>query len=101
MPAKVKVTKEMIIDAAFEVAREEGAENINARTVSKKLGCSTQPVLYHFEKIEDVRIAAHRKVSDFHINYITNLSGKYERPMLEMGMRLLMKRRTLWNRCPC
>ena len=44
MPPKVKITKEMIIDAAFEIARSEGAENINARTVSKKLGCSTQPV---------------------------------------------------------
>ena len=30
MPAKVKVTKEMILDAAFAVARETGAENINA-----------------------------------------------------------------------
>ena len=47
MPPKVKITKEMIIDAAFEIARSEGAENINARTVSKKLGCSTQPVMYH------------------------------------------------------
>ena len=35
MPAKVKVTKEMILDAAFAVARETGAENINARTVSE------------------------------------------------------------------
>lgn len=31
MPAKVKVTKEMILDAAFAVARETGAENINAK----------------------------------------------------------------------
>lgn len=89
MPAKVKVTKEMIIDAALEVAREDGAENINARTVSQKLGCSTQPVFYHFERIEDVRIAAHKKGSKFHINYVTNLSGNYERPMLEMGMRYI------------
>lgn len=37
MPPKVKITKEMIIDAAFEIARSEGAENINARTVSKKI----------------------------------------------------------------
>lgn len=89
MPGKVKVTKEMIIDAALEVVRKEGAENINARTVSKKLGCSTQPVFYHFERIEDVRIAAHNKGSEFHINYVTNLSGNYERPMLEMGMRYI------------
>jgi len=87
MPAKVKVTKEMIIDAALEAAREEGAEGINARTVSQRLGCSTQPVFYHFEKMEDLRIAAHKKGLDFHISYVTNLSGKYERPMLEVGMR--------------
>ena len=49
MPAKAKVTKEMIIDAAFAVARETGAENINARIVSERLNCSTQPVMYHFE----------------------------------------------------
>ena len=87
MPAIAKVTKEMIIDAAFEIAKEMRAENITARTVSQKLGCSTQPVLYHFKTIEDVRIAAHKKASEFHINYVTNLSGKYERPMLEVGMR--------------
>ncbi len=87
MPAIAKVTKEMIIDAALEIAKEMRAENITARTVSQKLGCSTQPVLYHFKTIEDVRIAAHKKASEFHINYVTNLSGKYERPMLEVGMR--------------
>ena len=89
MPAIAKVTKEMIIEAAFEIAKEMGAENINARTVSQKLGCSTQPVLYHFKTIEDVRIAAHIKASEFHIDYVTSLSGKYERPMLEVGMRYI------------
>ncbi len=89
MTAKAKVTKEMIVNAAFEIAKEVGAENINARTVSQKLDCSTQPVLYHFKRIEDVRIAAHKKGSEFHINYVTNLRGKYERPMLEMGMRYI------------
>ena len=44
MPAIAKVTKEMIIEAAFEIAKEMGAESITARTVSQKLGCSTQPV---------------------------------------------------------
>ena len=87
MPAIAKITKEMIINAAFEIAKEMGAENINARTVSQKLGCSTQPVLYHFKTIEDVRIAAHKKAGEFHISYVTNISGKYERPMLEVGMR--------------
>ena len=37
MSAKAKVTKGMIVDAAFDIARESGADNINARTVSEKL----------------------------------------------------------------
>ena len=51
MPAKAKVTKEMIVDAAFAIAREAGVENINARTVlmvgfpQKKflMACSSPP----------------------------------------------------------
>ena len=52
MPPKPKIKRDMVIDAAFEVVRKTGAENINARTVSKKLNCSTQPVMYHFATIE-------------------------------------------------
>ena len=55
MPPKPKITKNMVIDAAFEVAREAGGENINARTVAKKLNCSTQPVMYHFATIEELK----------------------------------------------
>lgn len=36
MPPRAKVTKAMVIDAAFEVAREAGEENISARTVCLK-----------------------------------------------------------------
>lgn len=65
MPAKAKVTKEMIIDAAFAVARETGAENINARTVSERLNCSTQPVMYHFATIEEPHLFRFLFQSDF------------------------------------
>lgn len=61
MPPKAKVTKDMIINAAINVVREAGVENINARTVAKKLNCSTQPVMYHFETIEESYM---RKMSD-------------------------------------
>ena len=37
VPPKAKITKDMVVDAAFEVARKAGAENINARTVSNEL----------------------------------------------------------------
>ena len=42
---KAKVTRDMVIEAAFAIARTAGAEQVNARTVSQELGCSTQPVM--------------------------------------------------------
>ena len=39
MPPKAKITEDQIVAAALEIARETGAENINARTVAKKLNC--------------------------------------------------------------
>lgn len=48
---KAKISREMVIDAAFAVTRAMGIENVNARTVSEKLKCSTQPVMYHFARI--------------------------------------------------
>ena len=89
MPAKVKVTKEMIVDAAFEVARETGAENINARTVSEKLNCSTQPVMYHFATIEELKKAVYEKADFYHSEYLMNITGNQDGAMLGIGMNYI------------
>ncbi len=88
MPPKAKITKEMIMDAAFEVTRTEGAENVNARTVSKKLGCSTQPVMYHFAKIEDMKKAVYDKTNWFHTEYLMNIKPN-EDVMLGIGLNYI------------
>ena len=89
MPAKVKATKEMIINAAFEIARETGAENINARTVSEKLNCSTQPVMYHFATIEELKRAVYRKADEFHSEYLMNITGNRDGAMLGIGLNYI------------
>ncbi len=88
MPAKTKVTKEMVIDAAFEVTRAEGAENVNARTVSQRLGCSTQPVMYHFATIKDMKRAVYAKLDRFHTEYLMNVNPKGD-VMLGIGLNYI------------
>ncbi len=88
MPAKTKVTKEMVIDAAFEVTRAEGAENVNARTVSQKLGCSTQPVMYHFATIKDMKRAVYAKLDWYHAEYLMNVNPQ-EDGMLGIGINYI------------
>ena len=72
MPPKTRVTAEMIVDAAVEVVRQSGFENINARTVSGQLHCSTQPVMYHFSTIDSLKRAAYRKADHLHSEYMMN-----------------------------
>ena len=55
MPPKPKINRQMILDAAFEIVREQGHEMVNARTIAEKLKCSTQPVMYHFKTMEEIR----------------------------------------------
>ncbi len=88
MPPRAKITREMVIDAAFEVTRTEGAEKVNARTVSKKLDCSTQPVMYHFAKIEDMKKAVYEKTGWFHTEYLLNVDPQ-EDMLLGIGLNYI------------
>ena len=89
MPPKAKITRDMVIAAAFEVVRETGAENINARTVSKKLNCSTQPVMYHFATIEELKKAAYEKTGEYHTEYLVNIPKSQEKVMLGIGLNYI------------
>ena len=88
MPPRTRVTAEMIIQAAVEVARQSGFENINARTVSGQLHCSTQPVMYHFSTIDSLKKAAYRQVDHLHSEYMMNtLPG--QDPILGIGLNYI------------
>lgn len=54
MPPKVKFTREEIIAAALEMARENGIHSITARAVGKKLGVSARPIFTAFQNMEEL-----------------------------------------------
>lgn len=85
MPPKVKVTREMVANASFEVIREKGHENLNARTIAEYLGCSTQPVLYSFKTVDEIREAAYGIADEYHTSFIMPKETD-ENPMLSLGM---------------
>ena len=66
MPAVRKVSKEQIIDAAVEVLRDNGFSAINARSVAKKLGCSTQPIYFSFRNMEELKAALTERAIQMH-----------------------------------
>lgn len=85
MPPKVKVTKKMVADASFEVVRTSGHENLNARTIAEYLRCSTQPVLYNYKTVDEIREAAYEIADSYHTSFIMPKEDD-ENPMLTLGL---------------
>ena len=88
MPPKTRITQDMIINAAVEVAKQDGYENISARTVSERLHCSTQPVMYHFSTIDAMKRAAYAWVDHFHSEYMMTISPEQD-PVLGIGLNYI------------
>ena len=88
MPPKTRITKDMIIQAAVEVARQSGHENINARTVSEQLHCSTQPVMYHFSTIDAMKRAAYAQVDHLHSEFLMTIPPEQD-PILGIGLNYI------------
>ncbi|MBR4069074.1 MAG: WHG domain-containing protein [Clostridia bacterium] len=89
MPPKVRITQEMIVEAGFAIVREEGAHALNARTVAQRLGCSTQPVLYQFATVDDMRKAVYTCADAFHAEYLMQGMEESEMPLLTLGQNYI------------
>ena len=89
MPPKAKITKEMIVDTAFEIVRKEGADKVTARSISEQLNCSTQPVLYYFSTVEDIKKAVYIKADEYHSAYLLDVEMTCENPMLAIGINYI------------
>ena len=88
MPPKTRITEEKIVDAAIEVVRKGGFEQINARTVADQLHCSTQPVMYHFSTIDNLKKAVYQRADQLHSEYLMTPSPDLD-PILAIGIRYI------------
>lgn len=87
MPPRVKTTKEMIINAAFEITRKNGIDAVNAKSVANYLKCSTQPVMYNFATIEELKLTVFDKAFTYMKEQVVFPKGKRsEYPMREVGL---------------
>ena len=65
MGRKVQVSKEIILQTALEMLIRDGYSAINIKTLSKEIGCSTQPLVWHFKNMDGLREA----LAEYALNY--------------------------------
>lgn len=72
MPPRIKTTAEDIINAAYEIVREEGMKKLTARNVAQRLGTSVQPIFRAFVNMEDLEEMVMEKIKNTYREYIMN-----------------------------
>lgn len=68
MARKTQISKEVILQKALEMLIRDGYSSINIKTLSKEIGCSTQPLVWHFENMEGLRNA----LAEYALNFANN-----------------------------
>lgn len=63
MPPKQNYTKEMILQTADKIMREKGFETVNARSLAKELGSSTQPIYSYFATMVELKTELYAMVT--------------------------------------
>ena len=82
MPKKPTTTKEAVIEGAFRLVREQGHDALTARNLASFLGCSTQPIMYQFPNLDELKDLTYQKADEFHTAYLLAAGD-----LLEMGLR--------------
>jgi len=84
MPPRTQFTSDDVLEAAFEIVREEGLKKLSARRVAEKLNSSTAPVYSSFRSMTELEGAVIRKAVDLLEEYTKK---EYtDIPFLNMGV---------------
>jgi len=90
MPPKAEITKEKVLDAVFEIVREQGIEVLTARSIAQKLKCSTQPIYSLYASMEEVKADVYNRAVDFALASIKQYENGKNAPVMNLAIGFLL-----------
>lgn len=77
MSKNIKITKEMILNAAFEITKKDGISKVSNREIAKKLNCSIRPIYYQFKNSDELFNSLYNMIHEYFYKFIlANLNDK-------------------------
>ena len=70
MSTKIRISREMILDAAFEIVRQDGIEKLSNREIANKLKCSIRPIYYQFKNAKEMQKELYAKINHYFYKFI-------------------------------
>ncbi|AIM24790.1 transcriptional regulator, TetR family [Melissococcus plutonius] len=65
MARRKTITKEQILNAAYEIIANEGFSKFTARNIAAKMKCSTQPIYLEFKNMNDLKEELFKKINKY------------------------------------
>ena len=90
MPPKAEITKEKVLEAAFEIVREHGIEVLTARSIAQRLNCSTQPIYSVYGNMEQVKDDVFNRAIDFALASIKQYDNEKNAPVMNLAIGCLL-----------
>ncbi len=85
MARKESITKNDIINAAFAILQEEGIEQVTARKLAAKAGCSTQPIFRVYKNMDELTEELFAKACDYFQEYYARFPKQTVTPFVHLG----------------
>ena len=70
MSTRIKISKDMILDAAFDIVRKDGMEKLSNRELANRLKCSIRPIYYQFENVQQMQKELYAKIEHYFYKFI-------------------------------
>lgn len=86
MARKETITRTAILEAAFEMMKEEGIEQVTARRLANRAGCSTQPIFRVYANMEELTVNLFEKAVDFFETYYQKFPRQTVTPFVNLGL---------------
>lgn len=86
MARKESITINMISESAFAMAREEGFEQVTARKLAARIGCSTQPIFRVYANMEELNKEVFQRAILFFDDFYENFEQSDETPFVYLGL---------------
>lgn len=89
MSTQAKITKEIILQAAFEIARVNGLEKVSNREIAKKINCSIRPIYYYFKNTEELNKELYKKIEKYFYKVIMEKVSDDIPPYKQIGINYI------------
>ena len=86
MARKEQITKQMILDGAFDLVRTQGIEMLTARKLAAHISCSTQPIFRVYANMEELSNEVFVKAKAFYEQFCLDFEQTNDTPFVDLGL---------------